>query len=132
MRAVGKPRRKALGQLISLAILVGAIYLAIAAPRRSGWMPSRDDAAIDSYVLHVAAAVGGRILDIPVAENDLVAKGDLLFQIDPEPYRLALAQAQSELDIAVATLASQRRALATQRSAATIAADQVKQIGRAS
>ena len=126
MKAVGKPRRKAVGRLISLAIVAAAIYFAIDVARRSASAPSSDDATIDSDVIHVAAAVGGRIIDIPVAENDLVAKGDLLFQIDPEPYRLALAQAQSELDIAVATLATQRRALATQRSAATIAADQVK------
>jgi membrane fusion protein, multidrug efflux system len=126
MKAAGKPRSKALGRLISLVIIGAGIYLAVGAAQRSASAPSSDDATIDGDVVHVAAAVGGRIIDIPVAENDLVAKGDLLFQIDPEPYRLALAQAQSELDIAVATLASQRRALATQRSAATVAADQVK------
>lgn len=126
MKTAGKPRRKIFGRLISLIIIAAAIYIAVEVSRRSAERPSSDDATIDGDVIHVAAAVGGRIVAIPVAENDLVAAGDLLFQIDPVPYRLSLAQAQSDLDIAVAALASQRRVLATQRSAATIAADQVK------
>ncbi len=88
-------------------------------------MPLTDDATIDADVVHVASAVGGRIIDIPVAENVHAAKGDLLFQIDPAPYRLAVEQAQSDLDLAQAAK-TQRRVLSTQRSAATVAADQVR------
>lgn len=87
--------------------------------------PSTDDATIDADVVHVAAAVGGRIIRIPVSENSRVAKGDLLFQIDPLPYRLAVQQAEADLDIAKASLATQRRVLSSQRSVATVAADQV-------
>ena len=94
--------------------------------RRTANLPSTDDASIDADVVHVAAAVGGRIVDLPVAENGRVVKGDLLFQIDPAPYRLAVDQARADLALAEAALATQRRAVATQQSAATVAADQVQ------
>ena len=55
-----------------------------------------------------------------------MTKGALLFQIDPFPYRLAVEQTASDLDIAKAQLETQRRLPATQRSNAVIAADQTK------
>jgi hypothetical protein len=42
--------------------------------------------------------VRGRIAKIMVQEGDRVAEGDPLFQIDPEPYELALRQAQARHD----------------------------------
>ena len=75
--------------------------------------------------MHVAAAVGGRILELPVAENVRVAKGDLLFQIDPLPFQLSVAQAEAELHFAEAQLDTQRRVVAT-NSAAVIAGDETK------
>ena len=67
---------------------------------------------MDADVVHVAAAVGGRIIQLPVSENARVAEGDLLFQIDLLPYRLAVEQSAAELGIA--------------RSNAAVAADQTK------
>jgi multidrug efflux system membrane fusion protein len=115
-----------LAKLISLAIIAGAIAFALYTLRQMSIMPTTDAATIDADVVHVAAAVGGRIIDIPVEENSRVAKGDLLFQIDPVPYRLAVDQAQADLELAQAALETQRRLLSTQRSAATVAADQVR------
>ncbi len=112
------------GRLASIAIITAAVILALYVHHRSSDMPTTDDASIDADVVHVAAEVGGRIADIPVVENGHVAAGDLLFQIDPVPYRLAVDQARASLDIAQAALDTQRRVLATQRSAAVIAADQ--------
>ena len=74
----------------------------------------------------MAAAVGGRIIQIAVAENSRVSKGDLLFQIDPLPYRLAVAQAEADLELARGELDTRRRVLATERSNAAIAADQAR------
>ncbi|MEJ0024782.1 MAG: multidrug transporter subunit MdtN [Rhizomicrobium sp.] len=112
--------------LISVLIVAAGIAIGGYVLHRRTLLPSTDDATIDADVVHVAAAVGGRIVAIPVAENMPVAKGDLLFQIDPVPYRLAVDQTRSDLDLAKAALDTQRRVLSTQRSAATVAADQVK------
>jgi membrane fusion protein, multidrug efflux system len=110
---------------MSLAIIVIAAALAVYAFREGAARPTSNDASIDADIVHIAAAVGGRILEIPVSENARVAKGDLLFQIDPVPYRLALEQATADLNVAEAQLETQKRFLDTQRSNAVIASDQV-------
>ncbi len=126
MKIGGKQGFAVGGKLISAAIVVLAVALAFYAARVAKTHPSSSDASIDADVVHVAAAVGGRIIAIGVTENARVAKGDLLFQIDPLPYRLAVAQAQADLDLAQAQLETQRRFVSTQRSNAIIAGDQTK------
>jgi len=125
MKAAGIARlHPPVGRLISLAIVAIAIGLGFYALRRSVLLPSTDAATIDADVVHVAASVGGRIVGIPVAENMRVSEGDILFQIDPLPHRLAVSQAEADLDLAEAALATQRRVLSTQRSAAAVAREQ--------
>ncbi len=126
MRAVGIRPHGRLGKLIALLIIVAAIAIGVVALNRDTKFPSTDDATIDADVVHVAAAVGGRIVDLPIAENDQIAKGDVVFRIDPYPYQLAVQQAQADLEFAEAALETQRRVLSTQRSAAVVAGDQIK------
>jgi multidrug efflux system membrane fusion protein len=122
--APAKPRRLGF-RLISLVVILLAVAVGWFAWHRSVLFPSTDDATIDADTVHVAAEVSGRIIDIPVAENMSVQKGTILFRIDPLPYQLAVDQTRSDLALADAQLATQRRAVATQQSAATIAAAQV-------
>ena len=96
MKAAGKRRRPIPATLVSLAIIAGAIAFGLSVLRRTSNLPSTDDGSIDSDVVHIASTVGGRIVDLPVEENAHVVKGDLLFQIDPEPYRLAVEQARAD------------------------------------
>ena len=111
---------------IALGVIVFALLLALLAWAFDDRHPSTDDASIDADIVHVAPAVPGRIITIGVSENARVKKGTLLFQIDPLPYRLAVAQAEADLKIAQALLATQRRIVSTQSSTAVIAADQTK------
>jgi multidrug efflux system membrane fusion protein len=126
MEVAGARIRSLWAKLISLAVIAAAIVSGLYVLHRGSLMPSTDDATIDADVVHIASVVGGRIIDIPAAENSHVAKGDVLFQIDPVPYRLAVDQAQAELAISEAALDTQRRVLSTQRSTAAVAADQVR------
>ena len=126
MRPSSKSHLVRTGRFISLAIVVLAAAVALYTLHETHIRPTTTDSSIDADVVHVAAAIGGRVLEIKVAENARVAKGDLLFQIDPVPYQLAVAQAEADLHIAEAQLETQRRVLSTQRSAAVIAGDQTK------
>jgi membrane fusion protein, multidrug efflux system len=112
METAGKARTAPLGRIISIAIVALAVALAVYTLHEGNTHPTSSDASIDADVVHVAAAVGGRIIQLPVVENMRVAEGSLLFQIDPLPYRLALEQSAADLGIA--------------RSNATIAADETK------
>ena len=127
MKMAGQnPRHASKGRAIAVVIvLLGAAALWYAYDRSSRY-PSTDDASIDADVVHVASPVGGRIIRVPVEENQHVAKGDVLFEIDPVPYRLAVAQAQAEVELARASLATRRRTLIGETSNATIAADQTR------
>jgi multidrug efflux system membrane fusion protein len=126
MKAAGKHRSPPWGKLISLIIIAAAIGAAIYVLHREAIRPSTDAASIDADIVHVASAVGGRIIEIPVAENIAVAKGDLLFQIDPVPYQHAVAQAEADLEIAEAALAEKKRLISTQMSTAVVAKEQTE------
>src|SRR6201987_5982402 len=112
------------GRLMALATIAVAGVVALLSASWVGRHPSSTDASIDADVVHVAAAVGGRILEIHVRENSPVHRGQVLFQIDPLPYQLLVSQAQADLSVAEAQLDTQRKYVSTQRSNAELARDQ--------
>jgi membrane fusion protein (multidrug efflux system) len=59
--------------------------------------PSTEDAYVDADVVRVAPRVTGRIETLNVSNHQRVIKGDLLFTIDPAPFRFALQQADAQL-----------------------------------
>ena len=124
MKMAGLHKPALRGYLIALAIILIGVAVAVYAYVHTSRYPSTDDATIDADVVHVATPVGGRIVKLVVSENQLVRKGDLLFEIDPVPYRLSVAQAQADVELAQASLDTRRRSLIGERSKASIAADQ--------
>jgi len=111
--------------IAAVIVLLGAAALWYAYDRSSRF-PSTDDASIDADVVHVASPVGGRIARVAVEENQRVAKGDVLFEIDPVPYRLAVEQGQADVELARAALATRHRSVIGETSNAAIAADQTR------
>jgi multidrug resistance efflux pump len=59
--------------------------------------PWTRDGAVRAYVVTMAPEVAGQIVKLPVADNQFVHKGDVLFEIDPADYRIALESAQAQL-----------------------------------
>ncbi|MFZ1469283.1 MAG: HlyD family secretion protein [Paracoccaceae bacterium] len=85
--------------------ILGLVILVLGATLWWWWQnekihPSTDDAYLQAHVLTIAPQVGGRILQVAVAENDYVKAGDLLVQIDPAMLEAALTTAQAQYDIA--------------------------------
>ena len=58
---------------------------------------STDDAFVRAAKESVNARVAGQVVEIAVKDNQRVQRGKLLFQIDPEPYRIAVDQAAARL-----------------------------------
>jgi membrane fusion protein, multidrug efflux system len=129
-KSAANPRRPSYARMISFAIIAIGIAMGLYVEHASSVHPSTDDVTIDADVVHVASAVGGRISELPITENAKVSKGDLLFRVDPEPYRLAVKQAEAELGVAVGALDTRRRTISTDKSNATIASEQVKRAQR--
>jgi membrane fusion protein (multidrug efflux system) len=90
------PRRLArigLMWIVPLLLLLGGGYYWLA----SGGSVSTDDAAIKQDIVSVSAQVNGPIVQVAVRNGQIVKQGDLMFRIDPAPYRVALEQAQAQL-----------------------------------
>lgn len=59
--------------------------------------PSSSDVRVVKYVVQVVPQVRGRVLEVPVEPNRPVKKGELLFRIDPTPYRIQLDASKAKL-----------------------------------
>ena len=104
-RAVIRPREEAAPRaarrrlaIIPILITAAVFLLAVA----SGWAmwrvymeaPWTRDGTVRAYVVTMAPEVVGRIVELPVADNQFVHKGDLLMVIDPTDYRIAVKLAR--------------------------------------
>jgi membrane fusion protein (multidrug efflux system) len=69
---------------------------------------STDDAYVNSHVTFVAPRVSGQVMRVLVDDNNRVAKGDLLVELDREPHEVQRAIKQAALDAAEADLISAR------------------------
>src|SRR6267143_5724567 len=91
-----KPRMRVVPILITLGTVAAAILLAWATWRVYMGAPWTRDGTVRAYVVTMAPEVAGRIVKLPVADDQFVHKGDVLFEIDPADYRIALEQAQAQ------------------------------------
>src|SRR5215475_420341 len=83
--------------LLTLVLLVAAGFLGYDLARYYLYSPWTRDARIRANVVSVAPDVSGYVDDIRVRNNQFVRKGDVLFIIDQDRYRLALADAEATL-----------------------------------
>jgi len=77
--------------------LVALVLLGIVLSRLDR-APTTDDAYVYADTINVVPEVSGRIIELPVRDNQAVRQGDLLLRIDPRPYQAALDQARARLD----------------------------------
>jgi RND family efflux transporter MFP subunit len=64
---------------------------------------------VRAYVVTVAREVAGRIVELPVADNQFVHKGDLLMTIDPTDYRISVDLAEAAVQQAEANAQNAQR-----------------------
>jgi membrane fusion protein, multidrug efflux system len=114
--------RKALGVLVSLIALVGVLVTVVLATRRIDLRPRTDDAYLQADLVHLAPDVSGRIVELDVRDNQAVHKGDVLFRIDPDPYRMRVDQARAAVRGLEAKLGLTADQVAAQTSKADAAA----------
>ena len=84
--------------LITLAVVV--MCGGIAFLYYSGFSRSTENAYINADVVNVAAQVSGRVTAVYIKDNQHVHKSDPLFDIDPEPFMIALSRAEADLALA--------------------------------
>lgn len=104
-------RRRVIGRTIGIVIFVSAVAISIHACRVSFVNPRTDDAAVRANIVGIAPHVSGPIVDLPVADNQCVKQGDLLFVVDCRPYDTRLARARADLALVSKQVDAQRKAI---------------------
>jgi membrane fusion protein, multidrug efflux system len=92
-----------------LALLVAAIILLVGgffAWRYFSSYESTDDAEVDGHLMPLSARISGYVLKVNVDDNQSVHAGDVLVEIDPRDYQVAVDQAGAETANAEATARS--------------------------
>jgi multidrug resistance efflux pump len=92
--------------------------------------PSSADVRVYKYTVPIVSQVRGRVIEVPVVEgNVLVKKGEVLFKIDPEPYRLAVSQLEAQLANATASQKELEESLKGARGAVEQASARIREVG---
>ena len=89
------PRRADPLRRWTLAILILFIVLfgwTLVADRLT---PYTSDASVRTFVVRIAPEVSGKVIEVAVRDNQIARTGDLLFRIDPTPFRIAVERAEA-------------------------------------
>ena len=107
-----KPKKKSRRRIKIVLISVAAISI-LAVVGRYSWpmirealdTVSTDDAFVSSHLTNVSPRIEGLVTGVFVDQNDRVEPGTLLFKLDPEPYEIAVAQAEATVQVSRSRLA---------------------------
>jgi multidrug efflux system membrane fusion protein len=81
----------------AIILVVLTLLLVVFVIRQLERAPRTDDAYVYADTIDVVPEVNGRIVELPVHDNQAVKQGDLLFRIDPRPYQDALTRGKASL-----------------------------------
>ncbi|WP_207791982.1 HlyD family secretion protein [Siccirubricoccus phaeus] len=98
--------------MLRLVLLLG-VPAAVIAGGLAFWLTggryiTTENAYVKADIIEIAPEISGRVAEVGVLDHAQVRAGDLLLRIDPEPFRLALAKAEAELDSARAQVETAR------------------------
>jgi membrane fusion protein (multidrug efflux system) len=96
-------RRIALGA-VGVLVLAAALWFGIPWVQITLNTVSTDDAYVNGHVTFVAARVRGQVARVLVDDNYRVRRGDLLVELDKEPFQIAVAVKKAAVDTATADL----------------------------
>jgi membrane fusion protein (multidrug efflux system) len=97
-------KRMLLVGVVGVAVLAALVVFGIPWVENMLNTVSTDDAYVNGHVTFVAPRVGGQISRVLVDDNNRVHKGDLLAELDKEPYQVAVSEKQAAVDTAKADL----------------------------
>jgi multidrug resistance efflux pump len=80
--------------LIVLGLIVVLFLYSLIADR---FTPYTSQATVQAFVVRMAPEVAGRVIAVDLTDNQRVKAGQTLFRIDPQPYEIALKQAEARL-----------------------------------
>jgi multidrug resistance efflux pump len=113
-----------------VVLVLSAIVLALGLYWASSYVFAyTNDAYVTSDLVAVAPQITGRIIAVPIVDNQTVTKGMLLAAIDPQPFQLALAEQQAKRVEAEAQLAVDHDVIKAAKAARDAAAAKAQMAG---
>jgi membrane fusion protein, multidrug efflux system len=113
--SVARPRRavwrRARRPLLLLGVPALVLLAALAFWLQGGRYASTENAFVKADILQIASEVSGRVAEVLARDHAVVAAGDVLLRLDPEPYRLAVEKADAEIDTARAAVEALKASL---------------------
>ncbi|MDF1759890.1 MAG: HlyD family secretion protein [Coxiellaceae bacterium] len=97
--------------VVIMLVLVGYVYW-----HHGKLYPSTSDAYVQANLVNIAPRVSGRVSQTLAENNKFVAKGQLLFSIDPQPYQIAVNKAQATLDQTIQEVKALEKAVNTAKA----------------
>jgi biotin/lipoyl-binding protein len=102
-------KRKTRRILLGLLLVLGAGAVAPFAWNYLQSYESTDDAQIDGHIDPISSRVDGTAIRVHVEDDDRVSKGELLVEIDPRDFEVAVEQATARRELAFAQIASAKQ-----------------------
>jgi multidrug resistance efflux pump len=121
-REAPRRRLRILPFVITLATIAGAGALGWAMWNAYMGAPWTRDGTVRAYVVTMAVEVSGYIVELPVADNQFVHKGDLLMVIDPTNYKIAVSLAEAAVQQAQANAENAEREAKRRQELSNLAA----------
>jgi len=110
IKLAAEPRRRLLAGmrryrrfLLLVVLPLAAVIAGLVFYLNGGRYVTTDDAYVGAQKVLITPDISGKIEKVVVKEGQQVKEGDVLFEIDPEPFQLAVAQAKATLDQAKTT-----------------------------
>ncbi|UDL91336.1 HlyD family secretion protein [Mesorhizobium sp. PAMC28654] len=91
-----RPGRLLLMAALPLALVAGGGYVWVT----GGRYQETENANLQQAKVAIASDTAGRIVQVGIADNQVVKQGDVLFVVDPAPYQIAFAQADAAVAVA--------------------------------
>jgi multidrug resistance efflux pump len=85
----------------TIVVIIPIVGLATLILLLNVFAPSSADVRVLKYVINVIPQVRGRVIEVPVEPNRPVKRGDVLFRIDPTPYKLQVQALEAQLANAI-------------------------------
>ena len=97
---IAQPQSRRRG--IIVVVVAVLVLLAIGIWWHSTFTEDTDDAQVNGHLIQVSSRIGGQVVKVDVEENQKVKKGDVIAELDPRDFQVAVENAQAALDSAKA------------------------------
>ena len=101
---VAQPPSRRKGIIIVVVVIL--VLVAVGFWWHSTYYEDTDDAQVNGHLIQISSRISGQVIKVNVAENQQVNKGDLIAELDPRDYQVAVENAKAALASAEAAAAA--------------------------